>query len=261
MSSSNHPELNAALTGLPLGAARYFSRIGSTNDEALAWAAAGAPDFSLVVADEQTSGRGRMNRKWFTPPGAALAFSLVLRPSRAERPWLSRFSGLAALALLQVLQAQGLQAHIKWPNDVLLNGKKTAGILLESVWLGDEVDSLVLGMGVNITPQALPPAEELNFPATSLQTEGFPPLSRWQTLRQILEALLHLRPSLTSPAFLQAWQQNLAYQGETVLLWSEHNAPVSGTLLGLSENGSLRLRRQNGSEETFSAGEIHLRPL
>lgn len=252
--------LRSTLRGLPLGGLRFFTQIGSTNDEALAWAASGAADFSLVVADEQTAGRGRMQRKWFTPPGAALAFSLVLRPNAEEIPWLSRFSGLAALALAQTLEAQGTPAQIKWPNDILLNGKKTAGILLESVWLGDKVDSLVLGMGLNISPQALPPTEECNFPATSLQTEGLL-LNRWQALREILLKLRTLRPSLASPALLEAWQERLAYRGQPVSVWSEANAPRRGLLLGLSEDGSLRLQTQNGAEEIFHAGEIHLRPL
>ena len=78
---------------------RYFDSIGSTNDEALAWAATGANDLSIVIADEQTQGRGRLNRRWFTPKGSALAFSLILRPTAAQRPHLSQTVGLAALSI------------------------------------------------------------------------------------------------------------------------------------------------------------------
>src|SRR5512141_2769024 len=111
-------ELSAALAGLPLGGLRFFTTIGSTNDEALAWAAEGAPDQSLVVADEQTAGRGRAGRRWHTPPGAALAISLILRPTPVERTLPARTTGLAALAITQCCTAMNLQASIKWPNDV-----------------------------------------------------------------------------------------------------------------------------------------------
>src|SRR5664279_6508775 len=113
--------LQSILTGLPLGGLRYFDSIGSTNDDALAWARAGAPDFSLVVADAQTAGRGRLLRRWITNPGSALAFSLVLRPSTQESECLPRFSPLGAVAVRQALaDLFGLPAEIKWPNDVLL---------------------------------------------------------------------------------------------------------------------------------------------
>src|SRR5215208_1117001 len=95
----NQDELKKALSKLPLGEVKYFDSIGSTNNEALAWATKDAKDLSLVIADEQTAGRGRLDRKWFTPPGTALAFSLILRPSAAERPNLSRVVGLAALSV------------------------------------------------------------------------------------------------------------------------------------------------------------------
>ena len=132
-------------TSLSLGEVRYFESIGSTNDEALAWAAKGAPDLSLVIADEQTAGRGRLNRTWFTPKGTALAMSLILRPASGTP--LSRTVGLAALSIADSLLKRGLTPRIKWPNDVLLNGKKIAGILVETVWAGTEVESLVIGIG------------------------------------------------------------------------------------------------------------------
>ena len=132
----NEHSLKKTLSKLNIGDLRYFDSIGSTNDEALAWAAAGAPDLSIVIADEQTQGRGRLDRKWFTPKGSGLAFSLILRPSTALRPHLSRTVGLAALSIAESCSGLGLAPRIKWPNDILLNGKKTAGILIETclVW-------------------------------------------------------------------------------------------------------------------------------
>jgi BirA family biotin operon repressor/biotin-[acetyl-CoA-carboxylase] ligase len=159
------------MTGLSLGDLRFYPQAGSSNDLALVWASEGARDLSLVFADEQTGGRGRLGRRWFTPAGSALAFSLIFRPSEHEREHVGLFAGLGALALVDALKARGLLAEIKWPNDVLIGGKKTAGILVETVWTGAEVDSVVLGMGVNVFAASVPPAEALNFPATCVATE------------------------------------------------------------------------------------------
>src|ERR1044071_7260555 len=161
----NQTELKKALAQLPLGDVRYFDSIGSTNNEALAWAASGVRDLSLVIAEEQTAGRGRLDRKWFTPRGTALAFSLILRPTPEEKPYLTRVVGLAALAVADSLRTRGLVAQIKWPNDVLLNGRKVSGILVESVWSGEEVDCVVTGIGMNVLKDSVPSTELLQFPA------------------------------------------------------------------------------------------------
>src|SRR6266545_2786419 len=152
----NQVELKKMLSKLPLGDVRYFDWIGSTNTEALAWATSDAKDLSLVIADEQTAGRGRLDRKWFTPKGAALAFSLILRPRVEEKPFLTRMVGLAALAIADSLRTRGLIAQIKWPNDVLIAGHKVCGILIESVWSGEDVDCAVIGIGVNLLKESVP---------------------------------------------------------------------------------------------------------
>lgn len=189
MSSSKDFDLTG-LSGVPgLADVRYFPSIGSTNDEALAWAAAGAPDFSLVLADEQTSGRGRMGRKWHTPPHSALAFSLILRPQKREQDSVGLFSGLGALALVDALHSIEIDARIKWPNDVLIRRKKVAGILVETVWLGSEVESVILGMGVNVSPEALPAGDALNFPAICVDETAARPVSREHLLSLLLTAL------------------------------------------------------------------------
>src|SRR5689334_723784 len=190
----NQTECKKALSKLPLGEVKYFDSIGSTNNEALAWATSGAPDLSIVIADEQTAGRGRLDRKWFTPKGAGLAFSLILHPSVQEKPYLTRTVGLAALAVVDALQARGLIAQVKWPNDVLLNGRKVAGILVESVWSGEEVDCLVIGIGINVLKGAVPSPDLVLFPATSLEEALGPEVAREQILRDILAGLIALRP-------------------------------------------------------------------
>ena len=210
----NLNELNKTLSKLPLGDIKYFESIGSTNDEALAWAANDTKDLSLVIADEQTAGRGRLDRKWFTPSGTALAFSLVIRPTVEERPHLSRIVGLAALAVSDILRARDLTPQIKWPNDVLLLGHKVAGILVESVWSGEDIDCVVVGIGINVLKGSVPPEDRLHFPATSLEDElGYPP-DRLEILFDVLSALIDLRPRWGTAELLSRWAQSLAFLGE-----------------------------------------------
>ncbi len=182
----NQNEIKKSLSKLSLGDIKYFESIGSTNDEALAWAANDAPDLSMIIADEQTAGRGRLSRKWFTPKGTALAFSLILRPTADERPHLTRTVGLAALAVAESLRTRDLATQIKWPNDVLIVGRKVCGILIESVWSGEDVDCVVIGIGVNVLKGSVPPAEALLFPATSLEEELDYAPERLEILHDIL---------------------------------------------------------------------------
>ena len=147
----NARALRRILSDLPLGGVRYYPQISSTNDAALAWAAEGAADLALVIADEQTAGRGRVGRSWITPAGAALACSLVLRPAVEEGESIALYSALGALAVVSALEEKyGLNPEIKWPNDVLVRGRKLCGILAETVWLGSQAESVVLGIGLNV---------------------------------------------------------------------------------------------------------------
>lgn len=253
--------LQSLIEGLPIPAWRAFERIGSTNEEALHWAEAGAADLSLVLAEEQTAGRGRHGRRWHTPPASALAVSLILRPRPAEIRWPARVTALGALALWQVLHTWDakIQVGIKWPNDVLVNGKKVAGVLVETIWESDRPQAFVLGMGVNVFKAALPPLSDLDFPATTLEHEMEQPPDRPRLLRAWLEALLEWREHLGEPVFLQTW--------ESALLWREHLIEVqtgehvlTGRWLGLEEDGRLRMQTPSGETYLLPFGEVRLRP-
>ncbi len=258
--------LRKALSSIHLGGLRYFEQTSSTNDIALAWAAAGAPDLALVYAEEQTAGRGRGSRRWFTPAGAALAFSLVLRPLPDMEPSIPLFSALGALAVCETLETQGLQPQIKWPNDVLLNRRKICGILAESVWLGEKVESVVLGVGLNIKPEAVPPPELLNFQATCLEDELPAPRRQIQArkkaalLAQILQSMLAWRTLVASGIFLQAMEERLAFRGEMVEIWADGQIINSGRVDGLGQDGSLRLLSPQGQVIIIQFGEVHLLP-
>lgn len=255
----NQQELESVLATINLSEIRYFDSIGSTNDEAMAWAKHGAKDLSLVVADEQTLGRGRLDRPWFTPPQTALAFSLILRPTPAEKPLLSRTVGLAALALADVLQTLDLKPQIKWPNDILLDGRKLAGILIEATWSEEEAQSIVIGMGINIAKSSVPATDILGFPAISLESAlGYIP-DRKVLLHAILANIIALRPHMGTDSFLSSWEKRLAYYGRQVRVEMGGEKSVSGKVIGLESDGSLKLRADDGKSISVRFGDVRLR--
>jgi len=249
--------LKAALAGLPVPRLLYYASVGSTNDVALEWAKEGAADWSLVVADEQTKGRGRSDRRWFTPPRSALAFSVVVRPTKAECGVMGRFAAWGALGVASALEALGLKPRIKWPNDVLLGGEKVSGVLAEAVWSGDVPTALVVGIGVNVLDSARPPRELTDFPAGSVEAHlGVKP-ARWHLLRRILTAMAEWRARLPTDEFLRAWEARLAYRGAQVQL-----GEARGVLLGLSRDGGIVLRTPSGERLILHAvADAHLRPI
>lgn len=255
----NDGQLREALSSLPLGGVHYYDSVGSTNDEAQAWVPRGAPDLSLVVADEQWAGRGRGGRKWLTPAGTALAFSVILRPSANESIHAPRLSGLGALAIADACLKLGLKPAIKWPNDVLLSGSKVGGVLVESTWSGNALEASVLGIGINVFAGSVPPESEISYPATSIESELGRPIARIVVLKEILLALIHWRASLGTEDFMQTWQGLLAFRGQEVTLASPDAEPITGILLSLENDGSARLEVGN-KIKIIQSGEIHLRP-
>ena len=253
--------LNELLSTLSLGEIRYFDAVGSTNDEAIAWAKQDAQDLSVVIADEQTMGRGRLDRPWFTPPGTALAFSVIFRPTLEEQPFLSRLVGLAALSITEAVQKLGLEPQIKWPNDVLLNQRKLAGILIEASWVEEEAVFVIIGMGINVLKRAVPDTDILRFPGTSLETMLGRPVEREVILRDILEQFIALRPELGTDEFMNKWGNALAYRGRQVRVEMGADQTVSGRLEGILSDGSLRLRDDNGKSVTVRFGDVRLRPF
>ena len=251
--------LSTCLEGLRMGECRCYDSVGSTNDLALQWIETGAPDLGLIVADQQTQGRGRLGRSWVTNPGAALAFSLVFRPSAFELGHLWSFTALGALAVQQALsQVYGLAAQIKWPNDVLVKRRKVSGILVEASWLGSSLEGLVIGIGINITRAAIPPASDLLFPATSVEDELDRQVNRWDILRAVMQSLLEWRSRMGSEAFRQAWEDHLAFRGEWVTLSGGSGPALTGQLEGINSNGSLTLRDRAGHILQAEVGDLHL---
>lgn len=255
-------QLKKELQGLPLAIVEYHPCITSSNDRAAELVDQGAAHLSLVVADEQTRGRGRGSRTWFTPPGEALAFSLVLRPENLLDEAVSRCTGLGALAVCRAIEKiYDIPAVIKWPNDVLLGWKKVCGVLAEAFWLGDRLDALVLGIGINVASGSVPTGGRLNFPATSLETALNKQVDRWQLLAAVLQNVIYWWQRLSESVFIQSWEQHLAFIGEQVQFFQDDGLLLNGTPLGLESNGWLRIQTAGGEKTSIQMGEIQLRPF
>jgi BirA family transcriptional regulator, biotin operon repressor / biotin---[acetyl-CoA-carboxylase] ligase len=257
--------LKRYLDGLPIPDARYFDVISSTNDEALHWVSAGARDGCLVVADQQTKGRGRLGRRWVTHPESALALSLVIIPSKEEQEHLGLFSPLGALAICEALEETlGLEPEIKWPNDVLLHRQKAAGVLVEAAWLGETLQGVIVGIGLNVHPEAVPPADEVIFPAISVEQAAGHTVDRWGLLHAILSSLFRLRTKIGSTAFLESWDTRLAFRDEWVRITGTSqpaSEEVTGQVVGIDPTGSLILRTHGGKLVPVNVGDVQLRPV
>jgi BirA family biotin operon repressor/biotin-[acetyl-CoA-carboxylase] ligase len=238
----------------------YHPTIGSTNSEAVNFAESGAPHGSLVLADSQTEGVGRGGRRWITLPGTSLAFSLILRPTHLGADQWFRLFGVGALSVAEALSGIGAPAEIKWPNDVLTTGKKVAGILLNNTWKGERLDYSVLGIGVNVTPKAIPDDVSLDFPAISAEEVIGQPIVREDLLIAILANVVLQYEKLDGPELMEEMQIKLAYQDQEVII-KKAEGDLVGKLIGLTPNGELKLITNTGREITVGYGEITLRPI
>lgn len=251
-----------SFSDLPIGKIRSYQTIDSTNRAALEWALEGAADLSLVTASEQTSGRGRMQRKWISYPNSCIAMSLIIRPTEAERSVLHLFSPLAGLAVAESLQQNHqLEPCMKWPNDILIDGKKVCGILCESAWNGSVLEGMVIGIGINLRKEAIPPIENQNFPAGSLETAGCVNLDANQHIHEIIEKIIMLRPTVIKREFLLNWERFLAYKNQQIILSAINQEPEICTLIGLDPQGNLLVEDRKGQRKSYLAGEISLRPV
>ncbi|HEX9103500.1 MAG TPA: biotin--[acetyl-CoA-carboxylase] ligase [Polyangia bacterium] len=246
------------LTTAWLGRAwRHLVRVESTNDEAAAWARAGAPAGAVVVADEQTRGRGRLGRRWHSPPGASLYLSAVLRPPLPPHrvPPLTLAAGVA---VAEALVSFDVVPALKWPNDVQLDGKKVAGILTEMSADFDRVHHVVVGIGVNLNVPAFP--DELAAIATSLLLARGAEVARADFAAVLCARLEHWCDRFVADGaapVVAAWKQHARFLGRRVQVTAGRDR-MDGVAEELEDDGALRLRLDDGSAVRVVAGELTL---
>lgn len=232
----------------------YYPSLTSTMEVARQAAQEGAPEGTVIIADEQTAGRGRLKRTWLTPKGN-IALSVILRPSLSSLPSLIM---LASLAVVHTIRGvTGLKAEIKWPNDVLINGKKVSGILIENDVLGSKVASIVgIGIDVNLRLADFP---EIQGIATSLAEELGKEVSRLKLISYLLVEMENLYLALSDGRSLyEEWRDNLATLGKHVRVTAQ-DAVYEGIAESVAKDGSLLLRETNGNVNRIFVGDVTLR--
>ena len=233
----------------------YSQRVGSTNDEAVQLALDHAPEGTLVIADEQVHGRGRLGRQWVAPPGTSLLFSIIFYP-RLHFLQLHRMTMMCSLAVTDAIyESSDLPARIKWPNDIVIDGKKVGGILTESGVQGNRLLYAIVGVGlnVNLDPVTLgrPPT-----PATSLSHEAGHPMSRLSLLRSILRATDRRYQMLREGWSPRAdWRERLDTLDRQVHLTTAQDC-VAGLAFDVDDDGALLLRLAGGKVCRVLAGDV-----
>lgn len=248
------------MTGLPRLPSAYrlvaFERLGSTNEEAKRLAAEGAEDGTLVWSGEQTAGRGRRGRSWHSPPGN-LYLSLILRPDcvPATAAQLGMVAAVAVGDALGTIMPPLTEVLFKWPNDILVNGSKVGGILLESAASRPEsLEWLVLGLGINV--ESFPEGTE--FPATSLCHESGHSVTVEEVLDGFCRSFLNWVNNWLEEGFVpvrQAWLERAWKKGEVIQARIE-DEKIDGIFRGLDEDGALLLELPSGARRRITAADV-----
>lgn len=253
--------LDSLAAGIPfVSRAVYSASTPSTNDALKRMAAGGAPGGTLIVADEQTAGRGRLSRKWVAPPRTSLLFSLLLRPAAADNASPLHYTMICSLAVRDaVRELVGLDIGLKWPNDLVYQGRKLGGILTE---IGEEasgVQYVVVGIGINVNWD--PSDSGFDQPATSLSNLAGKPVPRAELLRAIVDRIAARYAALKAgKAPVEEWESALDTIGKAVVVESPGER-LEGVAVGVDADGALLVRTAHSVTVRVVAGDIRLRGI
>ena len=246
----------------------YFEA-GSTNEEALSRARQGTEGGTVIYAECQTAGRGRKGRQWVSPARCGLYFSIILRPTQPPNHWalLALAAAVAAAHALREFSQEGviprpLDLELKWPNDVLISGKKAAGILLETSAAAGWLSAAVLGVGMNVSPGPLP--DELRAQVTSVGEEAGVQVPRRHLLARFLyhfQLGYDLFERGAHAKILDQWKKSSSMWNNTPVWIVEEGAARPAVTSGLTDSGALVVRNLDGAEEVILAGDVSIRRL
>jgi BirA family transcriptional regulator, biotin operon repressor / biotin---[acetyl-CoA-carboxylase] ligase len=253
--------LTAVLAGRRIGCpVEFCEKIDSTNNLACRLAREGAPEGAVVVADAQAKGKGRLNRVWQSPPAANLYVSIILRPEieAAAAPQLTLVAGLAVAEILSRYCPEGVT--IKWPNDILIRGKKICGILTEMKSSPAGVDFIILGIGININMTRDDFEPSLRDTATSLQIETGDIINRLDVICTLFNSLekwyrLFLRRGF--PGVRDAWLRYADILGRPIRVVFREDTQT-GVVLGIDDDGTIVMKDADGMTQRVIAGDIYL---
>ncbi|MBS7636666.1 biotin--[acetyl-CoA-carboxylase] ligase [Candidatus Bathyarchaeota archaeon] len=239
----------------------FANEVASTNDWAKELAELGAPEGAVVIAETQTAGRGRLGRKWISPKGG-LWLSLIFRP-KLKPPETVKLIFLAGLAVAEAIrELYGLKAETKWPNDILVDGQKVCGILSEMKTIGEKVDYLIIGIGVNANiniEKDFP--KELGETATSIQKALGRKINLEELFRALLEKMESLYQSFLKEGFtpiLERWKSFTSFLGCLVEVCGDGER-FEGLASDVDDDGALVLKLENGSIKRFLVGDLSIK--
>ena len=272
MTALGAPIDQAALRAQLLGPAGRYTALdvvastGSTNRDLAALAAGGAHDRTVLIAEEQTAGEGRQSRAWTSPPGSGLYLSVLLRPAEVPAKRLSWLTLLAGVALVRTANWAGATgAALKWPNDLLLGGRKAAGVLATVGALSGNV--VVLGMGLNVLPLPVDvPLGAGGLAATSLAESGAVKLDRTEIATRLLTEFAELddawraaRGDSVAAGIYDEYRASCGTFDQQVRVELNGSTALEGTAVRLAEDGTLVLRTASGEREVSAGDVVHLR--
>lgn len=238
---------------------QYFAKLASTNRTAYEEAEKDAPEGTVIIANEQTEGRGRRGKSWYSPAGKNIYTSILLRPrlDPSKAPQLTLVAGVAAAEAIK--KSVHIDVGLKWPNDLWFQGKKLGGILTELSSELDEINFVILGIGIDVNTLRFP--KELRKVATSLQRITGKRVSRIETLKSLYEALdkwysLYLKEGFEP--IRRAWEQRSVLK-QTPVTIDFLDRSVEGIAIGLDDSGGLRIQKRDGHSETILSGDVHVK--
>lgn len=234
----------------------YYPRLDSTMNIARLEAQQGAPEGTVIMADEQTAGKGRMQRTWLSPEGN-IALTIILYPDFSALPYLIMLASLAVVHSVEAVTS--LNTQIKWPNDILINGKKVCGILVEAEVKGSRVAYSLIGIGINVNLGAVD-VPEILATATSLNDESGGSVSRINLVRHLLGEIerLYLTLPFGKKSIYDEWRDRLVTLGKRVQVESG-GVILEGTAESVDSSGLLLLRHSDGTITKIAAGDVTLR--
>lgn len=238
----------------------FYEETDSTNTRLRKMVADGSPEGTVAIAEVQTAGKGRLGKQWVSPMGTGIWMSLLLRPevSPSEAPLLTLLAGLSVCHAIGTLTS--LNAEIKWPNDILMGGKKVCGILTEMDTEMDQINGIVVGMGINVNTEKFP--DELQEIATSLKLEnGGQEVSRTQLVQAILKEFERVYERYQKEqgflAFYEEYKARCITMGKEVRVLGRE--PFEGIAVDITPQGELVVRKENGDEVVVFSGEVSIR--
>lgn len=239
----------------------FYREVTSTNSIAKQRAKLGAAEGTIVMSRSQSAGRGRMQRQWFCPPGKGLLLSMVVRP-KIPVQFVPQLTLLTAVVVAETIKiVTGCAAGIKWPNDILINGKKVCGILAESSFSKANIQYLIIGLGINVNLGTKHLPSDFQETSTSLSIELGQKVSRIKLLKQfIISWDEHMQGFIHAghPYLRSKWLENNLTLGKNVTV-NKGNSCINGLAVDVSENGGLIVRLADGSLQEFLAEDVSLR--